>query len=232
MDTRCSYHDRQGVAHLGTSACGLRWGLKGRNSIAQGKALGTDHTSHLSPEGATLISNRRVSPFQGYHRVSQSLPRAMPWAIEFQPFGPKRSNPPTRIPINRPLPDGRGTARTNPDCGPIRFASSVCFLGSTGLTVRLMNYGSLRSILTDVAADMPNVRDTRIARKTPVLREVRIARTAAVVHSLRDSRNGRSVTVVPLVPKNSVRRSEHSVRAGHAEFRLCDNLRNLRFNPH
>jgi hypothetical protein len=31
-----------------------------------------------------------VSPFQGLHRVSMSRPRALPWAVMFQPFRLKR----------------------------------------------------------------------------------------------------------------------------------------------
>jgi hypothetical protein len=48
------------------------------------------------------------------------------------------------------------------------FATAL--LGSTDVTSKLMIDGSPSSILTDVAADMLNLRDTRIKRETTVLR--------------------------------------------------------------
>lgn len=49
-----------------------------------------------------------------------------------------------------------------------------------------MNYGSFRTILTDVAADMLNFRETRIAREMPVLREVPVARGTTVKRKARN----------------------------------------------
>jgi len=88
-----------------------------------------------------------------------------------------RSDPPTRF---------HSTALTSAGCGPTGFARTECIFGSTGSTLRLMNYGSFRTILTDVAADMLNFRETRIAREMPVLREVPVARKTTVKRKARN----------------------------------------------
>lgn len=91
---------------------------------------------------------------------------------------------------------------TNAGCGPTGFASVWCFLGSTGLACKLVIGRASRSILTDVAADMPNVRGARITRETPVLRGARVARGAAVERGTPVTRNtpiARSVPTIPVV---------------------------------
>src|SRR5262250_2931825 len=58
---------------------------KGRNSSAQGNALGERATQHLfSPEGAKLAASDALS---GLFAVCIAKPRASPWAVEFEPFG-------------------------------------------------------------------------------------------------------------------------------------------------
>jgi hypothetical protein len=114
-----------------------------------------------------------------------------------------------KLEIQNAKPDGRGrspatripdTARTNAGCGPTRFVSAWCFLGSTGLSCKLANSGSLSSILTDVAADMLNLRNTRITRKTPVLREVPVAREATVKRKTSIGRKTPIAQTVPTIP--------------------------------
>ena len=76
-------------------------------------------------------------------------------------------------------------------------------LGSTRLPCKLAISRSLRSILTDVAADMLNIRDARIARKTPVDCEARVARAArveretTVAHETTAARSVPKMTIVP-----------------------------------
>jgi hypothetical protein len=83
--------------------------------------------------------------------------------------------------------------------------------------------GASCSILTDVAADMPNLRDTRIALETPVAHEARInrgarieletpvqckvpiARTGAVNHNSRDARKRLDLPTVWPLPKKWLR---------------------------
>ncbi|RLT07563.1 MAG: hypothetical protein DWI21_09430, partial [Planctomycetota bacterium] len=114
-----------------------------------------------------------------------------------------------KLEIQNAKPDGRGrspatripdTARTNAGCGPTRFVSAWCFLGSTGLSCKLANSGSLSSILTDVAADMLNLRNTRVTRSATVKCETPIGCVATI------TRNAPTVPVVRASSQNGRRR--------------------------
>ena len=85
-------------------------------------------------------------------------------------------------------------------------------LGSTRLPCKLAISRSLRSILTDVAADMLNIRDARIARKTPVDREARVARAARVE---RETTVAHKITAARSVPKIPVVRALWSAGIHH-----------------
>ena len=89
----------------------------------------------------------------------------------------------------------------------------MAFLGSTGSLGKLANSGSLSSILTDVAADMPNLRDTRITRGTPVNHERRIARGTRVERDVPIGRKSPITRGVPTVPVVTASRSRRSLAA-------------------
>ena len=67
----------------------VRSAPKGRDSIAQGAALGLDGFCGSALKGRHLRSNL-VSPFQGLRLLETGIPRALPWAIEGRPFRPRR----------------------------------------------------------------------------------------------------------------------------------------------
>jgi hypothetical protein len=81
----------------------MRFGPKGRHSKAQGNVLGTRPIGERQAlKGRNRVSDE-VSPFQGFRFPGKRHPRAALWAIEFQPFGPKRNHhyESTSTPINR-----------------------------------------------------------------------------------------------------------------------------------
>ena len=64
-------------------------GLKGHNSSAQGNALGFRPTHGIRPEGAEQKAappRRFFRPFRAWMLCCPSIPRALPWAGESQPF--------------------------------------------------------------------------------------------------------------------------------------------------
>lgn len=65
---------------------------------------------------------------------------------------------------------------------------STAVVESTGLTRILTICGTTRRLLKDLAADMPNLRETRVARETPVRRVSRITRDARIKHEARVTR--------------------------------------------
>ena len=73
---------------IGIAECFARSGqffaLKGRHNPAQGNALGTQSTQRLSPERA---SQRLFRPFRATDLDRVAIPRALPWAEMFCPFG-------------------------------------------------------------------------------------------------------------------------------------------------
>ena len=119
------------------------------------------------------------------------------------------------------------------------FATAL--LGSTGALGKLANCRSLSSILTDVAADMPNLRDTRITRETRVDHEARItrparvergatvtrnksvARRAAVIHERRDVRKSLGLPAVWPVPRKQ--------RSRYRRNRSCSLCRSIVLPP-
>jgi hypothetical protein len=74
---------------------------KGRNSIAQGNALGTE----AIPRSVALKgrdrgpAKRGFRPFKAAALIPTRLPRALPWAVVLRPFGagPDRSHAPARL---------------------------------------------------------------------------------------------------------------------------------------
>jgi hypothetical protein len=79
------------------SVDGFLTGPKGRDSIAQGNALGRGRTFFGSPERAEYrgTSKTLLRPFRANLFQLDLFPRAMPWAIESRPFGPKAFAIPT-----------------------------------------------------------------------------------------------------------------------------------------
>ena len=71
----------------GSMALGLK-APKGRNSIAQGNALGIEMKEILSPERATPAGGCALSGLGFFAGIS---PRALPWALNLSPFQGSRS---------------------------------------------------------------------------------------------------------------------------------------------
>ena len=75
----------------------------GRDSIAQGAALGDGPTNIGKPQrGVTPRWHRRSFAPLGLSGMRDSCPRAAPWAIELRPFGPENKK---QIP-----PDDKGSS--------------------------------------------------------------------------------------------------------------------------
>ena len=68
---------------------------KGRHSPAQGNALGNHERRTDEPcKGAIGTSYAgMISPLQGCSRLDMRVPRALPWAILFRPFGASTAYP-------------------------------------------------------------------------------------------------------------------------------------------
>jgi ClpX C4-type zinc finger len=63
---------------------------KGRHKIAQGAALGIRNRrlgEALKGRNKRGIVSRFIAPFQGSNQPAVSVPRALPWAFIFRPFG-------------------------------------------------------------------------------------------------------------------------------------------------